>query len=395
MSTRSSIKLVEGNRGSGVASILNPVNGIREQQLRDGKKPVNHAAINRAKLKETEEKTKMKLIEQQKKQAQEPFKMARFKNVESIVAKGGGTREGSGSNSPTSNNAGHSFLRKNEGKSVASKGVEKQLQSLSMYSTSKHQQRNEADDYSEDEKEEQDYNSDEEYRGRDEEEESIGGLMNSNSNSNQTTRISHSHHNPNSYHQNNHNNNKPSLKLKQSSLSSSPASRIHMQTKPSVPRADELISSSSSSSRPVSNKNYIASNTSVVIQQSQHQKEKQRQKAEEEANNTGQHSNYGKIPSYIEERKAELAAKKEKEKQEKEKEKLPIGMKKMEEEERIRTVQILKINLEKVNNDLSAFPLRVETISRKRAKEELESKIMEIEEAIKTFSKKVVYITDE
>lgn len=46
----------------------------------------------------------------------------------------------------------------------------------------------------------------------------------------------------------------------------------------------------------------------------------------------------------------------------------------------------------KVLYDISCFPLRVETISRKKAKAELEAKLEEIEKALQLFSRKRVLI---
>jgi hypothetical protein len=46
----------------------------------------------------------------------------------------------------------------------------------------------------------------------------------------------------------------------------------------------------------------------------------------------------------------------------------------------------------KVLHEISCFPLRVETISRKKAKAELEAKLQEIEGAITLFSRKRVLI---
>jgi len=46
----------------------------------------------------------------------------------------------------------------------------------------------------------------------------------------------------------------------------------------------------------------------------------------------------------------------------------------------------------KILNELSAFPLRVETMSRRAAKQELEAKLAEVENALKLFSRKRVII---
>ena len=58
----------------------------------------------------------------------------------------------------------------------------------------------------------------------------------------------------------------------------------------------------------------------------------------------------------------------------------------------MKTLAVLQENFEKIQAELSAFPLRVETVSRKKRKTELENKLKEMEDAIKLFSRKVVFI---
>jgi len=73
--------------------------------------------------------------------------------------------------------------------------------------------------------------------------------------------------------------------------------------------------------------------------------------------------------------------------------KIPAGMVRMEESERIHTLEMLQESHKRIMHDISRFPLVIETESRKRQKNALDDKLKEVEEAIKTFSKKIVYIT--
>jgi len=62
------------------------------------------------------------------------------------------------------------------------------------------------------------------------------------------------------------------------------------------------------------------------------------------------------------------------------------------EEERVKTLDLLKQNLAKVISELASFPLSITTPSRQRRKQELETQVDEIEQAIDMFSRKKVLI---
>lgn len=106
------------------------------------------------------------------------------------------------------------------------------------------------------------------------------------------------------------------------------------------------------------------------------------------------HDNYGRVPAYIQAQKAEAAARLAEEQAQQSKKDLgiPEGMILMPEEQRLNTLAVLQENHKKVLYDISSFPLRVETISRKKAKAELEAKLEEIEKALQLFSRKRVLI---
>ena len=64
----------------------------------------------------------------------------------------------------------------------------------------------------------------------------------------------------------------------------------------------------------------------------------------------------------------------------------------MGEEERLRTLEELNISKKEVNNMLERMPIANQSLALQRRKKELEAKLMRIERAIETFSKKTVYI---
>jgi len=90
------------NAGEQVASILNPVRGVRDQQLRDGRKPVDHARRNFEALKEKERQLREKREESSHRIDPVPFKLKKFENTQSRVK-------------PASPCNGRSFLKKGNG----------------------------------------------------------------------------------------------------------------------------------------------------------------------------------------------------------------------------------------------------------------------------------------
>nr|XP_054773626.1 enkurin domain-containing protein 1-like [Lytechinus pictus] len=71
---------------------------------------------------------------------------------------------------------------------------------------------------------------------------------------------------------------------------------------------------------------------------------------------------------------------------------MPPGHKKMAEEERIRTLEILKEKEKDLQSSLLKFPLAVETLRAKKQKAEIENRLAEVEEAIKIFSRRKVFV---
>ncbi|XP_072165688.1 enkurin domain-containing protein 1-like [Diadema setosum] len=71
---------------------------------------------------------------------------------------------------------------------------------------------------------------------------------------------------------------------------------------------------------------------------------------------------------------------------------MPPGHRMMPEEERLKTLQILKEKEKEFQSDLLKFPLSCETLRAKNRKAEIENKLAEVEEAIKIFSRRKVFV---
>lgn len=75
--------------------------------------------------------------------------------------------------------------------------------------------------------------------------------------------------------------------------------------------------------------------------------------------------------------------------------KMPPGTRLMTEEERINTLEELHRQKVAISDMLFSLPLSMKTDALKTKKRELESKLVEIERAVTTFSRKIVYIKDD
>ncbi len=64
----------------------------------------------------------------------------------------------------------------------------------------------------------------------------------------------------------------------------------------------------------------------------------------------------------------------------------------MGEEERLKTLEELNLTKRELNNMLERMPLANQSLALQKRKKELEEKMLKIDKAIETFSKKVVYI---
>lgn len=104
------------------------------------------------------------------------------------------------------------------------------------------------------------------------------------------------------------------------------------------------------------------------------------------------HKNYGRVPGYINKfhkQKEEMVIMKM---IEEEKAKMPPGTRLMPEQERLETLADLKESRTEINNALEKLPVVSKTLQMEKHRKELEDKLIRIERAIETFSKKTVYV---
>lgn len=101
---------------------------------------------------------------------------------------------------------------------------------------------------------------------------------------------------------------------------------------------------------------------------------------------------YGKVPNYLIQRKVELAREAEAKRAAQEAEAVPAGMRVMPEDERQETLQLLAKSKREAYDRLQQMPFVCETPSQKRAKEETEKRITELEEAERAFARKRVLV---
>ena len=139
--------------------------------------------------------------------------------------------------------------------------------------------------------------------------------------------------------------------------------------------------------KPELKKDYIASNAKAAISQPAAKIQGQAIETTKTLN-----PSYGKVPQYIEEYKAKREVQNERKKQEEEQAKCPPGMKLMAEDERIETLNILQKGKEDVWQSINKLPIASNTLAVQRRRAEYEGKLVELENAIKTFSKPKVYV---
>ena len=334
---------IQANSGSAAASIMSPP-------------VVTHStsflAANRSRLKTQQLQNRVKAAQQAEAASQRPFKMERFKHVGPAIGRALEQQR------EESRGKERKFLRKNEGKSVVKRGVnaavgEKLEQEQRLYGDA-------ADGLQHD--------------GRDEEDEATAGAEDEDGQEEEDA--SHYASVPHS----SSSQRAPPLRLsreqeeKQSVYASSFAS--------SPPLSSRSYASSSSSQV----KNFIAANALSVI----HTAPPSTQPAPEP---TPLHSAYGRVPLYLQQRKAEAEEKRERAREEKAARAVPAGMRRVGEEEREATLARLRQSRDEAERQVMRLPLRCETVSRRRQKEEAEHRLQDIEDAIALFSKKVVYIT--
>ncbi|KAG7393957.1 Enkurin domain-containing protein 1 [Phytophthora pseudosyringae] len=102
--------------------------------------------------------------------------------------------------------------------------------------------------------------------------------------------------------------------------------------------------------------------------------------------------NFGRIPRYLLERKEQWAREEEERRKNAPDPDCPPGMVLLDEDERVLTLNVLQKSLTEAQLRMNTLPLRIETLSQIRRKNELESKLQVIEDAIKVFDRAKVYV---
>jgi hypothetical protein len=149
--------------------------------------------------------------------------------------------------------------------------------------------------------------------------------------------------------------------------------------KPSIPKAHEH-----GTLLPRSNSDFIRKNRIEAIVS--------HPKTEAEEVVESKHEEYGHVPRYLEERKAQWEHEAEERRRKEPDPNCPPGMKLMPESERIETLEILERNKQEAMNQMQKLPFVIETPSMIRKKNDLEMKLKEIESAIRLFSRPKVYV---
>lgn len=163
--------------------------------------------------------------------------------------------------------------------------------------------------------------------------------------------------------------------------------------KPALPSAAELMATVEKlrSADPMGDKkDYIKANALCTI------RSKQATEARDVSSKDRQEkSRIGKVPKYLEERKAHWELQAQERKRIEDEEKCPAGMYLLSENERLETLDSLKASLEDAATELHRVPLTSDTLRARKRREELEQRIEEIESAIGVFSKEKVYIKND
>ncbi|KAL9658281.1 hypothetical protein ABK040_015603 [Willaertia magna] len=160
--------------------------------------------------------------------------------------------------------------------------------------------------------------------------------------------------------------------------------------KPPIPKRDETIEIY----RPVKDKDYIKQNAKDELKQiaTKNQNKLNRNETEEYQ----KPNEFGKIPKYLKDRKKQWEEEALRQKIEVQKvDECPPGMRLLPEEERLETLRELEKNKETVMTDIRKMPLICDTVVLQKRKTFLENKLLDIEAAIRTFSRKKLYIADD
>jgi hypothetical protein len=136
--------------------------------------------------------------------------------------------------------------------------------------------------------------------------------------------------------------------------------------------------------KPPSNADFITRNklTAMTL-------EPQRKGSQDEIH---RHEEFGRVPQYLEERKAQWQEEEEDRRRRLPDPDCPAGMMLMSEEERRGTLSVLEQSREEAMQQLRRLPFVIETPSMRKKQEMLENKLREIDRALGIFSKPKVYV---
>jgi hypothetical protein len=108
------------------------------------------------------------------------------------------------------------------------------------------------------------------------------------------------------------------------------------------------------------------------------------------------HQEFGKVPGYLLKRKEEMLTRQEQQHQRYKEHPpdCPEGMRLMKNEDRLATLQQLEDSRLKLLKALADLPLLVDTLMLQRQKTELESRLGDVEKAVRLYSRSRVFVRD-
>jgi len=152
--------------------------------------------------------------------------------------------------------------------------------------------------------------------------------------------------------------------------------------KPVVPRAEEILPRA-----PRPTKNFIGENKNKI-------QEMLPPRSDDNSDNNI-HEEFGRIPKYLLDRKLKAAQEEAERRRNAPDPDCPPGMKRMPEEERLNTLEVLASSKEECLKQLSKLPFVIETPVLRKKQESLEQKLREIDNALELFKKPKVFIAND
>ena len=307
-------------KGSQVGDLLNPVRGIRDQQARRGKAPINHARENIRAMRQTQAKNRA-LSNAQNKKKEEKFIMKRFQGVQSRWIK----------------------PDVKERDRVRDEYIQKRAAEIDADRTRKETARRDM------------------ATARRNEVENLVPAPSAAASPDSPPRP------------------------EEATTSRTTKTRRNTPSKPRVPSHKNVTKLA-----PRSKKDFVKSNLISAVTSSPPRAQ------EEDVTQRQVHEDFGTVPTYIQQRKAEAAEQSRLREEKAEREKgCPPGMTRMSDVERLETLEVLKKNKKVGYEELQKLPMTVETPSLIKRKSALESKLQQIEEALKIFSREVVWVQED